>query len=77
MRDGIAFFGNSMLSASRAGALGRAVQLVRRWIALPRRRQSLAELDDWILRDVGVIRERDMGAGVEDPREAASRFWPN
>ena len=31
---------------------------------------------DWILRDIGVIRERDMGTGLEvDPREAARQFW--
>jgi hypothetical protein len=55
---------------------------VRRWIARRRRRQTLAaldelaELDDWILRDIGVIRERDMGAGFEsDPRDSAEQFW--
>ena len=32
--------------------------------------------NDWILRDIGVIRERDMGTGLEvDPREAARQFW--
>ena len=57
-------------------ALARAWLRVRRWIARRRRRQTLAALDDWILRDIGVIRERDMGTGLEaDPREAARQFW--
>ena len=34
------------------------------WTQLP-----LAEFDDWLLRDVGVIRERDIGVS----REAARR----
>jgi uncharacterized protein YjiS (DUF1127 family) len=55
---------------------------MRRWIARRRRRQTLAaldelaELDDWILRDIGVIRERDIGMGFEaDPRNPAEQFW--
>ena len=55
---------------------------VRRWIARRRRRQmpaaldELAGLDDWILRDIGVIRERDIGAGLKpDPRDPAEQFW--
>ena len=77
MSDGISSFSNSISAASRtAGVLARAWLRVRRWIARRRRRQTLAELDDWILRDIGVIRERNMGTGLEpDPREAARQFW--
>jgi len=60
----------------------RSWSRVRRWIARRRRRQTLAaldelaELDDWILRDIGVIRERDMGKGLgADPCDAAEQFW--
>jgi len=57
-------------------AIARAGLRVRRWIARRRRRESLADLSDWILRDIGVTRERDLGADHgADPREAARRFW--
>ena len=56
--------------------IARARLRVRRWTARRRRRESLAELSDWILRDIGVTRERDMASGLDaDPREAASQFW--
>ena len=59
------------------GALARAwLSRVRTWISRRRRHQTLARLDDWILRDIGVIRERDMGVGFEaDARGAARQFW--
>ena len=48
----------------------------RRWMAAERPRARLADLSDWIRRDIGVIRERDMGTRLEaDPREAARQFW--
>jgi uncharacterized protein YjiS (DUF1127 family) len=77
MSDGILSFSNFISAAFRtAGVLARAWLRVRRWIARRRPRQTLAGLDDWILRDIGVIRERDMGTGLEaDPREAARQFW--
>ncbi len=66
----------------RALRLLRSWLRVRRWIARRRRRRTLAApdelagLDDWILRDIGVTRERDMGTGLgADPRDAASQFW--
>jgi hypothetical protein len=49
---------------------------VRKWIARQRRHESLADLSDWILRDIGVIRERDIVSGRDmDPREEARQFW--
>jgi uncharacterized protein YjiS (DUF1127 family) len=77
MSDGILSFSNFISAASRtAGVLARGWLRVRGWNVRRRRRQTLAELDDWILRDIGVIRERDMGTGLEaDPREAARQFW--
>jgi hypothetical protein len=76
MSDGILPFSNFISAASRtAGVVARAWLRVRRRIARRRPRQTLAGLD-WILRDIGVIRERDMGTGLEaDPREAARQFW--
>jgi uncharacterized protein YjiS (DUF1127 family) len=56
---------------------GQAWRRLRRWIARSRRPQALAEVDDRLLRDIGVIRERDIGLS----REAAARtpdylIWP-
>ena len=73
MSDKIVTLSKLMSAVSRI-ALARAWLRLRRWIARRRRRQTLAELDDWILRDIGVIRERDMGL-EPDPREAARQFW--
>ena len=77
MSDGIFSLPNSPSATSRtAGALGRVWLCVRAWMAQRRRHQALAGLDDWILHDIGVIRDRDFGAGFEaDPREAARQFW--
>src|SRR5262245_19455007 len=41
---------------------------LRRWIARSRQRHALAELDDRLLRDIGVIRERDIGVSREEVR---------
>ena len=61
--------------ASRA-VLARARLRARRWMASERTRANLADLSDWIRRDIGVIRERGMGTRLEaDPREAARQFW--
>jgi hypothetical protein len=38
--------------------LGRARQQLRRCIERRRESQSVADLNDWLLRDIGVIRER-------------------
>jgi hypothetical protein len=57
-------------------ALAPALRQVRWWIAWRRRHESLADLSDWILRDMGVIRERDLGTSLQaDPREAVRQFW--
>ena len=67
-------------SAAPRTAFARARLHVRTWIARRRRRrrrEALAGLSDWILRDIGVIRERDGGTGLEvDPRDAVWRHWP-
>ncbi len=58
------------LSGDASGAsLAQAWRRLRRWIAGCRQRQSLAELDDRFLRDIGLIRERDIGMS----RDAAAR----
>ena len=48
---------------------------LRRWIARSRQRHALAELDDRLLRDIGVIRERDIGISREQARRAVELFW--
>jgi hypothetical protein len=64
------------LYAAFLGALAAARRRVRRWPVGRRRREAVADLNDWIQRDIGVIRERDIGIGPEaDPREAAMQFW--
>jgi uncharacterized protein YjiS (DUF1127 family) len=45
-----------------------AWHLVLSWIERARQRQTLAELDDQMLRDVGITR-------VEAAREAGKPFW--
>jgi uncharacterized protein YjiS (DUF1127 family) len=45
-----------------------AVVLIGRWIERTRQRQALAELDDHMLRDIGVTR-------VEAARECRKPFW--
>jgi hypothetical protein len=60
-------------------ALARAKLRVRRWFVRDQPREGPADLtylSDWILRDIGMTREREMGAGPDvDPREAARQFW--
>ena len=60
----------------RGASLGRAGQQLRRWIARSRQRQTLAEFDDFLLHDIGVIRERDIGVSREEPRRKIELFWP-
>ena len=50
-------------------------RLLRRWIARSRQRPALAELDDRLLRDIGVIRERDIGVSREAARREIELFW--
>ncbi len=49
-------------------ALGQAWRHLLTRIARSRER-DLTELDDWLLRDIGVLRDRDIGVS----REAAAR----
>jgi len=42
--------------------------LIADWIARSRQRQALAELDDHMLRDIGITR-------VEAARESGKPFW--
>jgi len=67
-------------SAAPQTAFARARLRVRRWIARRRRRwrrEAPTDLSDWVLRDIGVTRERDKGTGLDvDPREAVWRHWP-
>jgi len=62
-------------SASLGASLGQAWQQLRRWIARSRQRHTLAELDDRLLRDIGVIRERDIGVSREQAHRAIELFW--
>jgi uncharacterized protein YjiS (DUF1127 family) len=49
-------------------AIGRASAVVARWIERVRQRQALAQLDDQMLRDIGITR-------VEAARETEKPFW--
>jgi len=44
------------------------VRLIAQWIETARQRQALAELDERMLRDIGITR-------VEVARECAKLFW--
>ena len=61
-------------SASLGASLGQAWRQLRRWIARSRQRHPLVELDDRLLRDIGVIRERDIGISREQARREIELF---
>jgi len=78
MGNGIASISGSASAASRALAatLERAWLRVRAWIARVRQRRELTELSDRLLRDIGVIRERDIGVSrAAEERDALKLFW--
>jgi uncharacterized protein YjiS (DUF1127 family) len=58
----------ALLGIALGASLGQAWRQLRRWIARSRQRHALAELDDRLLRDIGVIRERDIGVSREEAR---------
>jgi uncharacterized protein YjiS (DUF1127 family) len=58
----------ALLGIALGATLGQAWRQLRRWIARSRQRHALAELDDRLLRDIGVIRERDIGVSREEAR---------
>ena len=45
-----------------------AVALIARWLETARQRRTLAALDDYVLRDIGITR-------LEAVREAEKPFW--
>jgi uncharacterized protein YjiS (DUF1127 family) len=62
---------------ARGALLRQAFRQLRRLIARRRKDEALDELDDRLLRDIGVIRERDIGLSREAAtREADPSFWP-
>ena len=48
--------------------IAAAVALIARWIRTARQRKALAELDDQLLRDIGITR-------VEAIKDAEKPFW--
>jgi uncharacterized protein YjiS (DUF1127 family) len=77
MCDGSHSFSDSTSTTRQArSALVRAWSRVRAWISRRRRHQTVTGLNDWILRDIGMDRERERGARLEaDTREAARQYW--
>jgi uncharacterized protein YjiS (DUF1127 family) len=65
----------ALLGIALDASLGQAWRQLRRWIARSRQRHALAELDDRLLRDIGVIRERDIGISREQARREIELFW--
>jgi uncharacterized protein YjiS (DUF1127 family) len=63
------------LGIALGASLGQALRQPRRWLARSRQRHALAELDDRLLRDIGVIRERDIGVSREEVRREIELFW--
>jgi uncharacterized protein YjiS (DUF1127 family) len=64
----------ALLGIALDASLGQACRQLRRWIARSRRRHALAELDDRLLRDIGVMRERDIGVSREEVRREIELF---
>ena len=56
-------------------SVGQAWRRLRRWVARRRQSHALAELDDRLLRDIGVIRERDIGVSRDDAGREIEVFW--
>lgn len=59
---------NARDAASDAGWRSRASQALARWLDASRSRQTLDELDEHLLRDIGLTRD-------EARREASKFFW--
>jgi uncharacterized protein YjiS (DUF1127 family) len=62
------------LGITRGASLGQAWRQLRRWIARSRQRHALAGLDDRLLHDIGVMRERDIGVSREELRREIELF---
>ena len=65
----------ALLGIALGASLGQAWRQLRRWLARSRKRPALAELDDRLLRDIGVVRERDIGVSREKARREIELFW--
>ena len=65
----IALFGIALGASFR-----QAWQKLCRRIARRGKRHAVAELDDWLLRDIGVIRERDIGVGADAARQDVDKL---
>ena len=65
---------SALLGIALGASLGQAWRQLRRWIARSRQRHALADLDDRLLRDIGVIRERDIGVSREELRREIELF---
>jgi uncharacterized protein YjiS (DUF1127 family) len=65
----------ALLGVALGASLGQAWRQLRRWLARSRQRPALAELDDRLLRDIGVIRDRDIGVSREETRREIELFW--
>jgi uncharacterized protein YjiS (DUF1127 family) len=55
-------------AASEPGWVARASNMLARWLDASRSRQTLDELDEHMLRDIGLTRD-------EARREASKFFW--
>ena len=66
----------ALLGITFGAALGQSWRRLCTWTARSRKRDVLAERGDWLLRDVGVLRDRDIGVSREAAvREADKLFW--
>ena len=65
----------ALLGIALGASLEQAWRQLRRWIGRSQQRHALSELDDRLLRDIGVIRERDIGVSREAARREIELFW--
>jgi len=65
----------ALLGIALGASLGQVWRQLRRRIARSWQRPTLADLDDRLLRDIGVVRERDIGVSREKARREIELFW--
>jgi uncharacterized protein YjiS (DUF1127 family) len=62
------YVGSSLTAADVRARIGGVFRMISRWIDRSNQRNALSDLDDHLLRDIGI-------SGDEALREASKPFW--